>query len=145
MDYSKFALEEAKRIEDEKAREPVFNEDVSFLQKRRDRLYRRLAVSTADFNGLDLKSGKKMIIENSGSPVMFPCIRFCEKMEYENRPLVDIFIEIVDGINNAGEVVCRAECLWTDPTTRISSGDPDSFMRSLATLIATILKVDRDE
>lgn len=143
MDFVRIAIEEARRLIADGDNHVMDVDRIEYLKKRRERIYRRLTEAIRDFNGLLLKSKRKLLVENSGSAIMFPCIRLYEAMEYENTPLVDIFIEITDD-GEQSHVQCRAECLWFDPATRLTSCDPDKLMTNLAKQIATVLKVDAE-
>jgi hypothetical protein len=142
MNFARIAMEEAKRLLKESHKEDRWNpikEDLSsYIKKRRERSFRRLSEFVKDLNGLTLITNRPLTVENSGSAVMFPCIRLSEVMKFENKPIADIFIEITD----EGKVQCRAECLWFDPTVRLTSEYPERLMTRLAKQIGSILKVE---
>ena len=79
MNFAKIAIEEAKRLQRES--HLVVDNFSSYVKKRRERLYRRLSSFVKDFNGLTLTSNRVIVVENSGSVAMFPCIRISEVME----------------------------------------------------------------
>lgn len=142
MNYVRIAQEEARKRSNEPTGRSDCTENDMFLQKRRERVYRRLIEATRDFNGLVLVSGRRLLVENSGSVSVMPCIRFVEVTDYENHPLINVFIEITDD-GEQSDVQCHAECLWLEQSLRLISRSADNIMMHLARQLGTILKVQQ--
>lgn len=152
MDYVKYAMEEAKRLaaQEESPKHHIYSDMVRYLHQKRERYYRRLHTYLSEFVGLNLKSGRTLLLSNLGSSV-HPCIRMVEKVEFpmsemvegasQDHTLVDIFVEITeDGLES--RVQCRAECLWLEHALRLTSSDPENLMKPLARQLGELLKVE---
>jgi hypothetical protein len=148
--YVKIALDEAKRLTSESTSTSV-DEMARFLRQRKERYHRRLSAALEAFNSLPLTSGCRLVVENTGSASLMPCIRLAEELTFggrlanvtlsDKRSLVELFLEVTND-GDMSQVQCRAECLWVDPPTRLTSSDPDNLLLLLAKQLANVLKVE---
>lgn len=146
MDYFRLAMNYAKRDEDGVVSK---KSNSAFLEKRRQRFFRRLNAAAEQFDGATLKNGGIMTIETLGHAggSMIPAITFYEVMPRSSRekvPLASVFVESMDD-GEDGKILCQAICVWTDPEIRLSSTSPDKLMRALAKQFGSLLKWSADE
>ena len=145
MDYFQLAMNYAKMKQEGMA---IERHGSAFIEKRRQRFFRRLTAAAEQFDGAKLANDGIMTIETLGhsGANMLPAITFYEVMPRSSRekiPLASVFIESIED-SDEGKVICQAICMWTDPEIRLASTSPDKLMRSLAKQFGSLLKWSRD-